>query len=310
MQHDDTTPGIGHNKPPEPTLEEQLEAETAEMATRARDLAASAGRVAITDEESAGRATLLAKMMVSLRNTLEEARVARVKPFLDGQRAVNGHFRNLDQIVALTDTKGRVTGGPHKTVLDALDQWAIAKERAAAAEKARLEAEARAARKAAEEAEAKRKAEAEAAEIAQREAQRKIDEMEKAARAAGDAAAANAAALARAEQRAAEAEAEQKRLANEIEAADQADEAARLELKAAQTVAAPTRSSVGGFTAFQRTTKKVVITNWKEALTHCLAIAPDEIKAAIQAVYDRQLKAKVTSLPGADILESKSTSVR
>lgn len=65
-----------------------------------------------------------------------------------------------------------------------------------------------------------------------------------------------------------------------------------------------------GMAASKRTTKKVVITDFAAALKHAVKINKDTIFAAVQAVYERQLKAKVTTLPGAEIKEVFDVSFR
>lgn len=72
--------GIGGNSPP---LADVLATETTAARMRADTLVESAGRAAVTGDESAGKAVLLVKMMKEHVKAIDDSRRARKEPFLD-----------------------------------------------------------------------------------------------------------------------------------------------------------------------------------------------------------------------------------
>lgn len=300
------TAGIGHNLPP---LADLLVEETAELKQRAQDLAAAVGRAAVTDDDTAGKGALLVKMITTHRKDIDAARVTAKEPHLANCRTVDIHFKDLDSILATTDSKGKVLCGPLADMMGKLDTYRREQERKAAEERRRLEEEARKQREAAEAAEcARREAEAQAAREAA-EAARKIAEAEAEARRAGDAEAAAIAAKARAEEEVRQAQARQEALAAEL-AAKKAQEQAEELARQAQATAAPVIDSGLGVKAYARTVRKAIITDWTAAGKHAWTLNADALKETIQKVYDAQIRAGVKALPGARIEETTETRIR
>jgi hypothetical protein len=132
-------PGIGHNAPPLPEL---LREETADLSTRTAELLGAVGRCAVSDEDTANRATTLARMIADHLKIVDNRRTERKAPILEAGRQIDGHFKTLAD---------PLDGGKRKVVA-MIDAYRKDQERLAAAERARLEA---AAAKAREEAEAK-----------------------------------------------------------------------------------------------------------------------------------------------------------
>lgn len=290
-------------------LPEILAEETQALMDRAKVLAESAGRAAVSDEETAGKATVLVKMMNEHRKAVEATRVEKVKPFLEAQRTVNSHFGEIDGVLAQTDSKGKIVGGPIHSVLGMIDGYRREQEAKAAAERRRLEEEARKQREAAEAAErARREAEAQA-ERERQEAARKIAAAEAEARRAGDAEAAAKAAQARAEEERRQAEARRASMAAEMESRQRQEEAEALQRQAEATRAAPIDSGYGA-KASGRKVYTVEITDLTAALRHARKVDDASIRAAVQTIYDRQVKAGVRELPGATVHESSQTIVR
>jgi len=297
---------IGGNLPP---LAELLSTETADLDKRAADLVAGAGRAAVTDRESAEKATLLAGMIKTHLADIDTAREARKRPFLEAGRTVDAHFNGIAGKLATFDPKRKVIGGPLFSVLSMIDRFRREEEAKAAAERARLEAEARAAREQAAAAErAQREAEQREAEAA-RHAAEKVRQAEAEARRAGDRAAAEAAARARAEQARADAEASERRLAAEIEQKRQAEAAAELDRRAAAASVAPIDSGLGVKASGKKVTV-VTIDDLGKAARHCVKVAEPEMRDLVQKVYDRLARAKVRDLPGATVREDTTTMIR
>lgn len=299
-----------HNEPP---LAELLPEETAELQARARQLVDSAGRAVVTDEEGAVKATLLAGMIKDHLSAIDEARETRKRPFLEAGRTVDAHFNGIAGQLASFDPKRRVIGGPLHTVLGLVDSYRRQKEAEAAAERRRLEEEARKQRAAAEAAAAAQREAEDRERRAREEADRRVREAEAAARSA-----VNAAEKEKAQRQAAEAEAarqgeeraaQQRQLDAEIERRAREEEAARLERQAAETVAAPINTGFG-VKATRRTVWRVEIDDLKLALRHCLKVDEAALRACVQQVFDRQVKAGVRVLPGARVLEDSATTIR
>lgn len=297
---------IGHNLPP---LADQLVEETIDLKRRAEALAEAADRATVTDDDTAGKAALLVKMMRDHRKVIDDDRVARKAPYLEAGRAVDAHFAGLAGLVATLDGKGKVVGGPEARVAGLVDEYRREQERKAAAERARLEEEARQERLRAE---AAARAQREAEERARRDAEeaaRKIREAEAEAARAGDKAKAEEAARLRAEQEARDAKAREDALKAEIAARAAQDAAEALERQAAATKAGPIDSGFGA-KASGRTTWKATITDLTAALKHARKVDEARIRAAVQEVYDRQVKAGVRELPGADVIAETTTIYR
>lgn len=307
---DDTLPGIGHNSPP---LAELLPDETAALKARADELAAAAGRAAVTNEDTAGRATLLAKMMREHLKDIAAARAARKAPYLEAGRTIDAHFAGLAGTLATQDNRGRVIGGPLAAVLGMIDAYQREQEAKAAAERRRLEEEARRQREAAEAA-AKAQREAEERERrAAEEAARKVREAEDAARRANDRAAMEQAERERAalaaDQERREAAAREARLQAEIDDRRRREAAEALERQAAATKAGPIDSGYGT-KASRRTVPVGKIVDLKKAVAHAFKVDRAGIEEAVQKIVDRQLRAKVREFPGVEISETETTVIR
>lgn len=303
----ETTPR-DHNQPP---LTELLVEETAALKARADELIGAAGRAIVKDEETAGRAALLAKMMIEHGKKIETAREERKKPFLDSGRTVDAHFILLRTPLCGADPKK--LGGEVARVVGLVDTFRRDQERKAAEERHRLEEEAR---KASEAAEAAARAQREAEERERRTAEesaRKIREAEEAGRRSGNREAAEKAARERAERDAAqqreEAAATQRRLDAEMEQRRQTERAAELQRQADATKAA-TIDSGYGVKAVGRKVYKAEITDLTAAIRHCRKVDEASIKEAVQKIYDRQVRAGVRELPGATVTEDSATSIR
>lgn len=267
--------GIGHNNPP---LAEQLVDQTAELRQRAEDLAGSADRCAVTDEDTAGKAALLAKMIAEHRKKIEAERAATKEPYLKAGREVDQHFRALDHLLE----------GPAKTVVGQIDAYRRKMEAEAAAERRRLEEEARKARE-----------EAAAAERSRQEEERARIAAEEEARRAGDA---EAAAKAEAARRQAEVDAE-------IARRQAAEREAELQRQAATLKAAPIDSGYG-VKASSRKVWTSKITDLRKATAHAIKVHPTAVEEAVQKILDRQIKAGVREWPGAEIVEDSTTVIR
>lgn len=299
-----------HNLPP---LAEQLADETAALAQRAADLAASAGRCAVTDADTAGKATLLAKMIRTHVQDIDAAREERKKPFLEAGRTVDQHFAGIASVIVQYDAKKRPIGGPLFDVLQKIDGYRREQERLAEQERQRLAEEARQERLKAEAAERARQ-EAEAARRReQEEAERRIREAEEAARKAGDreaeAKAAQDAAERKARQDADAAERRQRDMQAEIDRRAAEDRAAELERQAKAMEAAPIDSGYGA-KANRRETWSGKITDLKKAVAHAIKIDRAGVEEAVQKIVDRQIRAKVREFPGVDIKPDSTTVIR
>lgn len=289
---------IGHNSGAAP-LEEFLSEESAPLRQRALDLIAGATRAAVTDEDSAGKATLLAKMMADHIKTIDAAREERKKPFLESGRTVDRVYNGLKDQVHTTRAK----------VVDLIDAYRKRKEAEAAAERKRLQEEADRQRRLAEQAERDRLAAEAKAQREAEEAQRKIREAQEEAARAGNRAAAAEAARAQAELDRQESERRQAALQAEMDARAAADRAAETEAAAAAVTAAPIDSGYGA-KASGRKVFKVEITDLTAAIKHARRIDEAAIIAAVQTVFERQVKAGVRTLPGAEVIESTQTVIR
>jgi hypothetical protein len=240
---------IGHNSGTAP-LEEILGEETIDLIRRRDDLIAGAGRAQISDDETAGKAVTLAKLIKEHGKRIDEDRKSRKEPFLEGGRTVDRHFQNIS--------------APLKTAEDSvvrkIDDYRRQKENEAATERRRLEEEAR-------------KAAIEAQRIAEAAREQPIT------------------------------------VENEIALQTAQEEADRLTQMAGRT-SAVTITSDYGFKAAGRKVENVVIDDFKIALKHALKFDEPAIHAAVQGVYDRMLKAKITNLPGAHIEADSKTFIR
>lgn len=300
-------PGMGHNKPP---IAELLAEETRPLKARLDELVETAGLMEITDDDSAGRATALVKMIKDHAADIEKARKARKEPNIQEGRAIDGHFGAM--VVALIGDNPKQLGGAAGPLATKIDALRRKREAEAAAERARLEEEARQEREKARKAEeARQAAEAEQRRVSE-EAARKIADAQREAEAAGHRALADKLAREKAEADAArereEGAARERKLEAEIEQRRAADAAAELERRAADTKAAPIGAY--GAKAGGRKVYKVTITDLTAAIKHCRKVDEANIRAAVQTIYDRQVKAGVKELPGADISEDSTTVYR
>lgn len=298
-----------HNEPP---LSELLPEETVALSSRAEQLADSAGRAVVTDDDTASKATLLAGMMKETLSDIDKARDARKRPFLEAGRMVDAHYHGIEARLAIYDQKRKLIGGPLFHVVGLVDAYRIKKEAQLAAERRRLEEEARRQREAAEAA-ARAQREAEERErLAKEEADRRVREAEEAARNATSLLAREKARREAAEATAVrqreEAAARDRQIAAEIEQRQRMDAANRLDREANQTVATPIRTGYG-VSASRRTVWKVEIDDLTAAIRHCRKVDEATILAAVQQIYDRQVRAGVRSLPGARVVEDSITRI-
>ena len=271
----DTPPGIGHNLPPLGAL---LVEETGEFKTRVAERVTSAReRAVVAGEDDAEKATLLVVMCRELYLEIENARGERKAPYLEAGRIIDAHFADLVLPLVGPSPKQKL-GGAAGELHARLDAYRKRKEAEAAAERARLEAEARRQREAAETAERKRREAEEAQRRAASDAER-----EKARREKAEA---------------------------ELAARTAADAAVDLEARALNAEAPAVIHSGYGPKASRRTVYRVEIVDLSLALRHCLKVDQHKIRDAVQAVYDRQLRAGVKELPGAKIIEDSITQVR
>lgn len=294
-----------HNLPP--NLAAQLEIDTVELQKRADELVAAAGKVAVTDKESAEKATLLLGMIISHGKKIEADRELRKKPILEDGRTVDQHYGRIKSPLIGTGDK---LGGAGLTVKTATEAWQAEQERLAAAERRRLEEEARLAREAQARAE---QAQRDAEEAAQREAAaaaRRIAAAEEEARRAGDREAEARAAQARAEQATRDREQEaERRIANEIAARQAADRAAELDRQAASTRVSAIDSGYG-VKASTRTRYVVTIDDLTVAIKHARKLNESAIREAVQKILDAQSRAGVRVIPGCTVAPESSLQIR
>lgn len=267
---------IGDNNPP---LAELLPVETEALKDRADKLLAGSERAAVTDDETAGKAIELAKMIGDHIKTIDKARVERKEPFLVAGREVDAFFKGL--AAPLDEAKVKV--------VKMIDGYRAEQERKRKAEQARIEAEARALREANEKAERERLA-----------AEQRAREAEEAARAAGDREAAEKAAKERA----------QRELEAEI-AVRKAREAEELKAKEAAALAAPTvtRSEYGA-TASGRKVRSGEITELRPLLSYLIKANEAGLREALQPLVDRLIKAGLPEIPGVTITTETKTVIR
>lgn len=299
---------IGGNQPP---LAESLIDATAHLKKRADDLVASAGRAAVTDDDTAGKATLLAKMLKEHAAFIETAREERKKPFLEAGRTVDLHFAGLRSPLVGTDPKK--IGGAAGDVVAMIDAYRRKKEAEAAEERRRLEEEARVEREKAEAALAAQRAAEERERQAALEAERRVREAEaKAAESKNKAVrekAAREAAELRAQQEKEAAAARERAMQAEIEDRKRREVAAELDRKAAEVKATPISSGLGA-KASSRSKWTVTVDDLAAAIKHCRRVDEATIAAAVQQIYDRQVRAGVRELPGATVKEDSQTIIR
>jgi hypothetical protein len=268
--------GIGHNLPP---LGELLVEETQELRARiAEHVAAAQERAVVATEDDAEKATLQLAIMRELNTEADAARVARKAPYLEAGRQVDAHFADLVFPLVGPSPKQKMTGA-YGELHARLDAYRRRHEAAAAAERQKLLAEARAQRDIAQQAERDRIA-------AEQEALAAKNEREyQRSRAA--------------------------KLEAELAARKAADEAARLDARAEAAEAPAVIHSGYGPKATRRTVYRVEITDLSLALRHALRVDHQhKIREAVQAVCDRQLRAGVKDLPGCKIIEDSITQVR
>ncbi|HEV2674104.1 MAG TPA: hypothetical protein VGV37_06140 [Aliidongia sp.] len=296
------SPTIGHNSGAAP-LSEMLTEETSGLAARSNELVAATERAKVSDADTAGRATTLAKMLKEHAKKIDETRKVRKEPFLEDGRTVDRHFQALAAPVVEAADR----------VVKMIDQFRREEEAKAAAERRRLEEEARRQREAAEAAERARIA-------AEAQAQRERDEaqrlMEKAQREA--AASEDRAAREQAQREAAQAQAKidsenaaarQRALQAEIDNRNARDAAEELVRQAQATTAAPIASDYG-IKASGRKVFTAEIIDLTAAIRHARKIDEAAVRDAVQKIFDRQVRAGVRDLPGATVTESSTTVIR
>lgn len=132
-------PTAGHNSGAAP-LAELLADEMAGDKARADELVAAAESSRIASDDDAAKVTILVGMIRAHEKTLDQAREARKRPFLESGRIVDATYgaaiRPLTLARAGADGRGGLTG--------MLTQWQKKREDEARAERERIEAERRA----------------------------------------------------------------------------------------------------------------------------------------------------------------------
>lgn len=318
LSNDITLPGIGDNSAGAPLIELLMEA-TAPLRARAADLKASAGRCVVTDDDTAKRAVVLAGAMKEHWEAIDKSRETMKKPHWETCKTIDSHHNGIAATLGTFDAKNKSKpiAGPMFDVLVQLDTYRRAQETRAAAERARLEEAARLEREKAAAALA-RQHEAEQREIrAAQDNERRIREAEAREAAANSEAERQAAARQRAEAEAArqreESEARQRALSADLDRRISEEAAYRLDRQAATTVAGPINSGLG-VKAFSRPTCRAELGSKAEDLTaalrHCRRIDEKTLRACVEAIYARQVKAGVRELPGAKIVEDSATTIR
>lgn len=303
---------IGGNLPPSPIeiLRAELETETAALRARADELVETANEMKVDDKGGAERATALAKMLRDHATDIDKAREARKRDPLEMCRLIDATFKSIHEPLVGPDPKKPT--GLFASLVARIGVFRKAEDDKAAAERQRLEDEARQQRERAA------KADADAREAREREQKAKDDAAAAVQRAADLAASANREAALTAAREAADLtaaaaqagrDATKRETESHLTATAAMTQAETLEARAATTVAAPLDSGYGA-KAFGRKVKTVKIKDLTAAIRHCRRIDQAAITAAVQAIYDKQLRAGVTTLPGAEIVEIISTVVR
>lgn len=101
----------------------------------------------------------------------------------------------------------------------------------------------------------------------------------------------------------------EQRMDAEIDAQRLRDAAAALEKQAAEVVATPIVTDIGA-KAHRKTVWKATITDLGAALKHCRKLNENALREVCQSLYDKQVRAGVRSLPGAEITEDSTTTYR
>lgn len=300
-------PPMGHNAAP---IAELLTEETRSLKSRADELIATAALMDVTDDDSAGRAVALVKMIKDHASDIEKARQVRKEPNIQEGRMIDGHFNGMKALL-IGDDKTKLGGaaGP----LDVkITERRRQREAEAAAERARLEEAARVERENARKAEEARQAAEAEQRRAAAEAQRKIEAALAEAAAAGHRALADKLAReqaeAKAEQDRLDAQQRERDLQAEIDRRKADDAAAELERRAAETKP----ETLGAYGAKASGRKKYIaeITDLTAALKHARKVNEPALLAAVQEIYQKQVNAGVHTLPGAEVRELDKTTYR
>lgn len=123
---------IGHNSGIVPPPE-MLAEETAALSARSTELLGAAERCHVQDDDTAGRAVTLAKMLKDHAKKIDTTRADRKAPYLEAGRVIDGHFKALVQPVEAAAQK----------VVAMVDAFRREQERRAEEERRRLAEEAR-----------------------------------------------------------------------------------------------------------------------------------------------------------------------
>lgn len=161
----DALPPIGHNSGHDP-LDDEIRAIVGPLSAEIDERAAQAARAKVTDDDEAGRAATLAKLLADIAKAADEQRVKLKAPYLDAGKKIDAAFKPLTeacdkvkrQVVALIDAYRREQEAKAAEARRAAEAEARAREEAAraaeaegrAVEAARAAAEAEAARERAE----------------------------------------------------------------------------------------------------------------------------------------------------------------
>jgi flagellar biosynthesis GTPase FlhF len=296
-----------------PPFDQLLPEESAEMRSKAALMIERAEKAVAKDDETVASTLLLAGIMTDHIALLNKARDERMRPFLTATRVVNGHYNAIIGTLATFDTKGKVIGGPLFKLRSMVDEYRRKIEAEAAAERRRLEEEARKQREAAEAAERARQAAEERERQAAADAERRVREAEEAARLAT-----TKAEREKANREAAEAETLRQKEANAarqrqheaaLAALDAEREADKLQRQAEATTAAPLTTAYG-VSARRRTVWAAEVVDLNKALRHCITVDRAAVVACVQTIYDKQVRAGVRNLPGAEVKEESATTIR
>lgn len=306
-----------HNAPPEPiasveTLQERLTIIAAKLKVRATELQDTAGKMVVTDADSAGRATALAKMIKAFVKDTDETREVEKKRPLDECRLIDDTFRSLWSPLVGTDVKKVAPGTPLAKLLAAIDDELDRQAAAAQAEKKRLDDIAAEQRRIADQAERDRQAAIDKAAQEKAESEKRIAEAAKAAE--GDDPAAQEEAL----RVKADEEAKQRRLDTETQrvvvAADVSQGAAEAKIDTAERqitrASAPVAVEAYGATARRGSEWKAEIVDINKALRHCFKLDRAAIVAAVEGVIGRQMRAGVRTIEGVEYKQVPKTSIR
>lgn len=287
---DTLTPPLGHNNPPDPIadLQSRLVDTHQELIDRGDQLAGMAERLPTecTDEDTAQKLADAIKQCAAFEKNSEAARVSAKEPHLAAGRAVDGWFKKLADPVS----------GVKAAMARLLTTYQRKKE---AEERARLQAEARAAEERRKEEERQRRA-------AQQEAQRKQDEADRLQREAKSKADAEAAAKAQAE--ADKAAQDARDAAAQAAVAREEANTAKADAIAKPAELTRTRSDLGSVASLRRTWDYEIEKD-EDVPRMFLTVDHAAIKAFIKSSTDKKTGQCKAKIPGVRIFDEHNTVV-